>query len=158
MKRKSNPKAQSFLEYAVVVAVVAAAMVGGKIYFTRSLQEKHRQGADAFGGGEQYALGITIERDLSPQGTNYGGVNQNDDTNIDCGVVNNRVNTLQDAVNSLRSQANTLEQSAGGIGMILGGTSEGADTLREQARALRAEADAKEAEIAQYRTDYPDCF
>ncbi len=156
-KRNRLAKAQGFIEYAVVIAVVAAALVTTKTYFTRAVMEKHRQGADVLGQGEQYALGVTRDVDVDPQGIDYG-TNVVTQPEVDCGVVNNRVNTLQGAVDSLRAQANTLEQSENGIGIIPGGTSEGAERLREQADALRAQADEKEAEIAQYRTDYPDCF
>jgi len=157
MKRINKFKAQGFIEYAVVIAVVAAALVAGKVYFTRALMEKHRQGADVLGQGEQYALGVTAEADLDDAGRDYGSI-INPQPEVDCNLVNRRVSDLESAAASLRTQANTLEQSANGVGIIMGGTSEGADTMREQARILREQADGKEAEAAQYRTDYPDCF
>lgn len=157
--RRTNrlTKAQGFIEYAVVIAVVAAALVAGKIFFTRALMEKHRQGADILGQGEQYASGVTTEIDLDDPGTDYGSLIA-PQPEVDCDEVNRRVSNLENEIAGLRSQANTLEQSANGTGIIFGGTSEGQDTMREQARILREQADAKEAEAAQYRTDYPNCF
>ncbi len=49
---------QSTLEYAVLIAVVAAAAIGMQIYVKRGLQGRLRQSADSI--GEQYAPGRTI--------------------------------------------------------------------------------------------------
>lgn len=58
MKLRKN-KSQSFLEYAILIAVLVAAFIAMRIYFVRSVQEKYRQSADVFGEGEQYARGVT---------------------------------------------------------------------------------------------------
>ena len=58
MKKKYG-KAQSFLEYAVVIIIVAAVVVAMRVYFVRAMQEKFRQSADVFGEGEQYHEGVT---------------------------------------------------------------------------------------------------
>lgn len=57
MKRKNE--AQSFIEYTILIAIVAIALVAMKLYFGRAVQEKYRQSADVFGEGEQYAPGLT---------------------------------------------------------------------------------------------------
>lgn len=46
-------KAQSILEYAVIIAVVVAALLAMQIYVKRSFQGRFRQAADSI--GEQYA-------------------------------------------------------------------------------------------------------
>lgn|GEM_PF-1830356 len=56
------------MEYAVLFALVAAALVGMRVFFTRAVQEKFRQSADVFGGGEQYSPGRTS--------TSGGGMSQ----------------------------------------------------------------------------------
>lgn len=65
--KKENPKlynwcggrAQSFVEYAVLIALIAAVIVGMKVFMVRAVQEKFRQSADIFGQGEQYEKGLT---------------------------------------------------------------------------------------------------
>jgi Flp pilus assembly pilin Flp len=57
MKRN---KSQTFLEYAVLIGVVAAALVAMRVYMVRVVQEKYRQSADVFGEGEQYQKGVTV--------------------------------------------------------------------------------------------------
>jgi len=42
------------LEYALLVAVLIAALVGMAVYLKRSLSGKWRQAGDAFGQGRQY--------------------------------------------------------------------------------------------------------
>lgn len=48
-KLKLNRKAQVFLEYAVLVAILAAALVGMQIYMKRAVQGKYRQLGDDLG-------------------------------------------------------------------------------------------------------------
>lgn len=52
-KKILKKKAQSFLEYSVVIACVAAAYLGLQIYLKRSLQGRLREASDQIGG--QYA-------------------------------------------------------------------------------------------------------
>jgi Flp pilus assembly pilin Flp len=47
-------KAQSILEYVVIVGVLAAALIIVGIYYQRSVQGKFRTAADVLGGGELY--------------------------------------------------------------------------------------------------------
>jgi len=47
-------RATSILEYALVVAVVAAAVLGIEIYIKRAISGRWRQAADTFGYGRQY--------------------------------------------------------------------------------------------------------
>lgn len=57
MRRKSG---QSSLESAVLVAILAAALVGMSVYAKRALTGKWRQVGDAFGYGRQYEPGVTV--------------------------------------------------------------------------------------------------
>jgi Flp pilus assembly pilin Flp len=54
-----NRKAQTILEYAVVAAVVVAALLAMQSYIKRAIQGKYREAADVFGGGEQYEYEVT---------------------------------------------------------------------------------------------------
>jgi Flp pilus assembly pilin Flp len=54
-----NNKAQTFILYAALIAMVALAMVAMSKYLRRSLQGKYRDAADVFGGGTQYEPGAT---------------------------------------------------------------------------------------------------
>lgn len=47
------------MEYAVVIAVIAAALMAMRVYFVRAVQERYRQSADVFGEGQQYQEGVT---------------------------------------------------------------------------------------------------
>lgn len=52
-KKILKKKAQSFLEYSIIIACVAAAYLGLEIYVKRSLQGRLREASDQIGG--QYA-------------------------------------------------------------------------------------------------------
>jgi Flp pilus assembly pilin Flp len=52
-----NKKAQSTLEYAVIIAVVVAALIAMQAYVKRGLQGKYKQASDDI--GEQYSPGGT---------------------------------------------------------------------------------------------------
>lgn len=54
-----NKKAQSTLEYAVVIAVVVAALIAMQAYVKRGMQGKLKQSSDDI--GEQYSPGRTLE-------------------------------------------------------------------------------------------------
>jgi uncharacterized membrane protein len=54
-------KAQSIIEYVAVVIIVLGALVAMRIYFQRAVNERARQTADIFGGGEQYQPGVTTQ-------------------------------------------------------------------------------------------------
>jgi len=70
MKRRQN-KAQSLIEYSILIAIFAAALVAMRVFMVRAVQEKYRQSADVFGQGEQYEPGETQVTDsLNPAGGN----------------------------------------------------------------------------------------
>lgn len=52
-----NKKGQSTLEYAVIIAVVVAALIAMQVYFKRGVQGKMREATDQI--GEQYSPGNT---------------------------------------------------------------------------------------------------
>ncbi len=52
MIRPKN-KAQSLIEYTILITLAAAALLAVRTFMLRSIQEKYRQGADTFGQGEQ---------------------------------------------------------------------------------------------------------
>lgn len=54
MIKKRYIKGISFIEYTMVIAVVAAALVGIEIYLKRAISGRWRQAADTFGFGRQY--------------------------------------------------------------------------------------------------------
>jgi cobalamin synthase len=53
-REKLIHRAQSIIEYLVIVAVVISAFLAMGLYFKRSLQGKYRQAGDVLGSGEQY--------------------------------------------------------------------------------------------------------
>jgi len=54
-----NKKAQSFLEYAFLIAVIVAALIGMFFYISYAVRGKYRESTDVFGQGEQYEPGVT---------------------------------------------------------------------------------------------------
>jgi hypothetical protein len=62
MARKN--KAQTFVEYAMLIGVLVAVMVGMRVYFTRSVQAKYRVAGDSFAAGEQFEPGVTVVENL----------------------------------------------------------------------------------------------
>ena len=52
--KQLSPKAQSIIEYLLVILVIIGVCVTAGVYYQRSLQGKYRQTGDALGGGEQY--------------------------------------------------------------------------------------------------------
>ncbi len=59
---KNLKRAFSVLEYAVLVAVIVATLIGMAVYFKRALSGKWREVGDSFGFGRQYQPGVTQER------------------------------------------------------------------------------------------------
>jgi len=52
-------KGQALFMYAALIAVMAAALLAMAPCIKRAVQERYRQTADVFGGGEQYERGVT---------------------------------------------------------------------------------------------------
>lgn len=52
-------RGQTAVEYAVLAAIVAAALLGMAVYTKRALSGKWRQVGDTFGFGRQYEPGVT---------------------------------------------------------------------------------------------------
>jgi Flp pilus assembly pilin Flp len=57
MKQKNN--GFMAMEWAILTAVVVAALLAMFGYFNANTQERFRQAGDVFGGGEQYESGVT---------------------------------------------------------------------------------------------------
>jgi hypothetical protein len=63
-----NKKAQSTLEYAIIVAVVVGALLTIQIYIKRGIQGRMRSSTDNI--GDQYSAGVTTSRYVtSDEGT-----------------------------------------------------------------------------------------
>ena len=67
MKRRKDNRGQYLLEQALLIALVAAALVGMRVFLARVVQDKFRQSADVFGQGEQYAPGRTEILPILPE-------------------------------------------------------------------------------------------
>jgi hypothetical protein len=166
MRRKS--KAQSFLEYATLVAVVVGAFVAMKVLMVRGFQGKLLQNADIFGKGEQYERGLTTYINLDAPPTNIG---EEPPGEVDpCIFLNTRVNQLEgekamyiEQAEAKEARAVEMDQTA--LTLELQGMLEQAQRMRDSAQALRDSAesdrtvaDAKQQQIDIYRDKYPQCF
>ncbi len=68
MRCRGNYRAQSTLEYALIIAVVVAGLVAMQIYMKRGVQGKLRESADQI--GEQFeANNTTVNRTTNRYGT-----------------------------------------------------------------------------------------
>ena len=56
-KRRRDHHGQSWIEYALVIAAVVAALVVMQRYLKASVMGRWRQAADTFGGGQQFEPG-----------------------------------------------------------------------------------------------------
>lgn len=54
-----NKKAQSSMEYVILISIIAASLFGMEMYFKRGLQGKIKASADEISGGFGYAPGRT---------------------------------------------------------------------------------------------------
>ncbi|MEW6170738.1 MAG: hypothetical protein AB1472_04190 [Candidatus Omnitrophota bacterium] len=60
LKRKDKKiRGSFFLEYTILIAIVAAALLAMQVYFKRSICGKWHEAADVFGFGRQYEPGKT---------------------------------------------------------------------------------------------------
>ncbi|MFA5411441.1 MAG: hypothetical protein WC321_06275 [Candidatus Omnitrophota bacterium] len=178
MKRKQN-RAQAYLEYAVLIALVALALIAIRKYFLQSVQERYRQSADVFGEGAQYAEGITRVEETS---SSTDVTEPPDERNL-CEAVVNQVIALENEINGydkevegvnkhfkglleraaefeanavkIRAQAQVLADAGAGDPSSL---IKQAELFEEQARGFRAEAAEKQEQINSLKTDYEDCF
>lgn len=154
MKRK-NKQAQLLLEYAVLIALVAAALIAMQVYFRRSVQEKYRQSADVFGQGEQYAKGATgvtddggaVEPPILPPNNDGTGDTFPPELSDTCSSVLSQAATLEQTINSFNAQVSSLEESVGEAEAQIPPLEAEIPSLRQQAQALRQEAELKKAGV-----------
>ena len=55
-------RGSSMAEYAVLIAVVVAAVVSMAVYLKRAVDGKYREVGDAFSGGKQFEPGVTVDQ------------------------------------------------------------------------------------------------
>lgn len=166
MKRKN--KAQSFLEYSVLIVIVAIALLCMKLYFGRAVQEKYRQSADVFGEGEQYATGITESIDVTKG--NIPAILEQADAKDACvnilariDIIKNEISELLDTAAKFEAEAvkldaqvailNQKNMSQQAMPLI-----ESAHTLREKATFLKDKAQVKQDQISNLQEIKPECF
>ncbi|MDD5431581.1 MAG: hypothetical protein PHO70_01120 [Candidatus Omnitrophica bacterium] len=160
-RRNSFINAQSFVEYAVIIAVVAAAILAGRAFFVRALQAKYRQSADTFGQGEQYDKRATKDVSLDTPGSDLVPTILPELVH-DCDVIRERVTGLETSISNLYSQADKLEQSAASLAVsaaLVGSVSDiSIKQYKSEATSLRDEAADKQQQVDTIRGKFPDCF
>lgn len=166
MKRKN--KAQSFLEYSVLIVIVAIALLCMKLYFGRAVQEKYRQSADIFGEGEQYATGITESIDVTKG--NIPAILEQADAKDACvnilariDIIKNEMSELLDTAAKFEAEAVKLDAQVAILNqknMSQQATPliESASTLREKATFLKDKAQVKQDQISNLQEIKPECF
>lgn len=162
-----NKKAQTLLEYFILLGFAVAVLVGMRLFMTRSLQEKYRQTGDVFGRGEQYKKGATWVTGLDGPTTN--AVIPTNPSLDPCPVVLNSIANLQLAISDLDVRINNLNQSLAEVNssiaslMANGMTSQSdplsarANDLKNEIAQCQADKTADLSQIAQQRMDYPQC-
>lgn len=85
-KRLSQTRAQSTLEYAVLIGTIVAGLIAMQVYLKRGFQGKLKEGADSM--GEQFSPGYTTSRYATQ-------------------TLTNSTETLKDEVSTTQIQAQT---------------------------------------------------
>jgi len=164
------------LAYAVLIALVAAALVAMRIYLQRSFQEKFRQAADTVGGGEQYEKGLTeivlldepgqgsAELPVIPQQMCPSIVKQVSTLETRAGKLLGRADAAEANAVRLEEQANILRNSptspdsAGQTQRAIDELMNNAQELRNEATGSREDAEYNNGLVGDYRERYPECF
>ncbi|MFA4993175.1 MAG: hypothetical protein WC571_04320 [Candidatus Omnitrophota bacterium] len=136
MKKRGN-KSQVFAEYVILIAIVAAVLIGMRIYTERALQQKFRESADVFGEGEQYAKGITVATYNDIPGTPPTPVIPPKDI---CPGLLSKIEALEADIKNLSERAESLENTILQLTNSADGLDEQIPLLREQAEQLRIQA------------------
>jgi len=164
MKRKN--RAQSLMEYGVVIIVVAIALVAMRTYLVRSFQEKYRQTGDVFGEGEQFKPGLTqaTESKSTKDIPDTPEEKQETCSNVLAQITQLKAqnkDNLQTATKldktsaDLQKQAKAIKKTAPEEAKLL---LQQAQELTGQANSLREQVIINNQTIAQLTADYPDCF
>lgn len=155
MKKQGN-RAQVFTEYVILVAIVAAVLVGIRIYMERAVQQKFRESADVFGEGEQYAKGVTTAAYNDTPGISPTPITPTHDI---CPGLLSKIEVLEGEIKDLNERAESFEQSALNLNDTATELDAQIPVLREQARQIRiladdyeGQADAKDADALDKRT------
>ena len=163
-----NKKAQTILEYFVLLAFAAAVLVGMRLFMTRSLQEKYRQTGDVFGKGEQYNKGTTWVTGLD--GALPGAVIPGNTSLDPCPVVLNSIANEQLAIDNLNTRITNLNQSVTGLNSSIAllvankmvdqttALSARVNDLNTEIAQCQADKATYQSQIAQSKIDYPQCF
>jgi len=77
-RRLSKERAQSTLEYAVLIGVIVAGLIAMQVYLKRGFQGKLKEGADSM--GEQFSPGYTTSHHTTQSLTKSTETLQNEET------------------------------------------------------------------------------
>jgi uncharacterized protein (UPF0333 family) len=105
-------KAQSILEYAVLIIVVVAALLAMQAYFKRGIQGRARSSADEISGGSMYAPGETTAHSTVTRSITEGMKSYTETTTT--GEKNVSENTFE--MNQQTSRQDTIPPPAAGTG------------------------------------------
>ncbi|MDD5560979.1 MAG: hypothetical protein PHT50_02470 [Candidatus Omnitrophica bacterium] len=136
MKKQVN-KSQVFTEYVILIAIVAAVLIGMRIYIVRAMQQKFRESADVFGEGEQYAKGVTEVSYNDTPGTPPIPIIPPKDI---CPGLLSKIEVLEGEIKELNERAESFEQSALDLNTAATDLDKQIAILREQAEQLRTRA------------------
>lgn len=126
---KRKDRAQSILTFAVILAMAVLALVTMRTYFTRAVQERYRQSADALGEGDQFEKNRTLEM--------YSG-NTWKNEKINCPQIITKAKSLEETIIVLKHRAEALKKDAKNL--------EGrAKKLDDRVKAINIEIKALEA-------------
>jgi len=93
-RRLSKKRAQSTLEYAVLIGVIVAGLIAMQVYLKRGFQGKLKEGADSM--GEQFSPGYTTSKYATQSLTNSTETLQNEVTTTEIHAqTSNRVGNEQ---------------------------------------------------------------
>ena len=107
--RRANKKAQSTLEYAILISVLVAALIAMQTYLKRGVQGKIRESSDQI--GESFSPGYTTSNRVTHSGSNITeSQNQWDQTT----TINNQWTNVVGAENVLAAECEYWGVNASG--------------------------------------------
>lgn len=154
MNKLKQKKGQSYLAYAVLIAVVVAVFLGMKVFVGRALQEKFRQSADSIGQGEQYEPGVTRVGDSDSANPCPAAIAQVMDLDA---KIQNLVATQNTTIRTITELQTALVDEEVGSPRSVFLEKQLIDTNREL-QSLRQEEANRRNEIENIEQAFPQCF
>lgn len=154
MNKLKQKKGQSYLAYAVLIAVVVAVFLGMKVFVGRALQERFRQSADAIGQGEQYEPGVTRVGDSDSSNPCPAAIAQVMDLDAKIQNLIATQNTTMRAITEI--QTALVDEEVGSPRSVF--LEKQLNDANRELQSLRQEETNRRNEVENIEQAFPQCF